>query len=275
MKINHLLGASLAVAIVGAVPVSATPLSLAVPPFAFLHYHVDSTQQLAREVSFDTTVEQRFSRHFHMSGPALANFIDNDLVLKPLTAAHEFHVYCVTSQGHEYSFVENLPAGTPVFVRKQDGLPVLNQADGNPLVDNLPPVLSHQSNMTTDLAQFSTPSVNLSKLKTVDNPTTPDSTPDIDYFTYNDTSYGAEETNSGIIFIDQGNEQTFAPGAPGYGNIFAYALGAGIIAALGNGTGGGGKPGSPPVPEPAPLAVLAIGAAGVGILVMKKKSASH
>jgi hypothetical protein len=275
MKLTHILGATLAVGIVGAVPVCATPqLSLAVPPFAFLRYHVDSPQQLAREVSFDATVQARFSRHFNMSGLALTNFIEKDLVLKPLTAAHEFHIYCVTNKGHEYSFVANLPAGTPVFVRKQDGLPVLNQADGNPLIDNLPPVLSHNSNMTTDLAQFSTPSIDLSKMKTVDNPIAPDSTPDIDWFDYNGQTVGAKKTDNGIIFVDQNDNPIYTPFTPGplYGEIFAYAAGAGIIAALGNGTGGGGKPAGNPVPEPAPLAVLAVGAIGVGMLAARKKS---
>jgi len=276
MKLTHILGTTLAAGILGTVSVSASPLSLAVPPFAFLRYHVDSAPQLAREVSYDTTVQSRFARHFHMSGPALTSFIENDLVLKPLSAAHAFRVYCVTSQGNEYSYIANLPAGTPVFVRKQDGLPVLNQADGNPLIDNLPPVLGNHSNTTTDMAEFSTPDIDVNKLKTVDNPITPDGTPDIDWFDYNGQELGAKSTSSGIIFVDTNDIPVYTPFLPGYGQIFAFAAGAGIIASLGTDSGGG-KSGNnpPPVPEPAPIAVLGIGAAGLGMMILRKKSLSR
>jgi hypothetical protein len=249
---------------------------LAVPPFAFLRYHVDSAPQLAREVSYDTTVQNRFARHFHMSGPALTSFIENDLVLKPLTAAHTFRVYCVTSQGNEYSYIANLPAGTPIFVRKQDGLPVLNQADGNPLIDNLPPLSENHSNMTTDEAQYANPAIDVSKLKTVDNPLTPDGTPDIDWFDYNGQQLGAKSTSSGIIFVDTNDIPVYTPFNPGYGPVFAFAAGLGIISSLGTDSGGG-KNGNnpPPVPEPAPTAVLAVGAAGLGMMILRKKSLSR
>ncbi len=272
MKTTHVLGTTLAVGIVGAMQASAAPLSLSVPPFAFLHYHVDSTQQLAREVSFDTTVQNRFARHFHMAGPAVASFVENDLVLKPLSAAHTFHVYCVTSKGREYSFVENLPAGTPVFVRKQDGLPVINQVDGNPLIDNLPPVLRHTSNGPVALARFSQPSLNIGSLKTVDLGLTPTGTFDqSESFTYNGQTIDAKETQQGIVFTDVNGTPLFAPVTP-YGYFYgAFFSSAAVIALFQNsgGTNNGGNP--PPVPEPAPVAVLAVGVAGIGMLVMRRK----
>jgi len=273
MKITHVLGTTLAVGIVGALQASAAPLSLSVPPFAFLHYHVDSTQQLAREVSFDTTVQDRFARHFHMAGPAVASFVENDLVLKPLSAAHTFHVYCVTSKGHEYSFVENLPAGTPVFVRKQDGLPVINQVDGNPLIDNLPPVLSHTSTGPVALARFSQPSVDLNTLKTVDLGLAKDGTFDqSESFTYNGQTIDAKETQQGIVFTDTNGVPLFAPVTPVgyfYGAFFTSAAVVALFQTNGGGSNGGGNP--PPVPEPAPVAVLGVGAAAIGMLVMRRK----
>lgn len=271
MKITHVLGTTLAVGVVGAAA-SAAPLSLSVPPFAFLRYHVDSTQQLARQVSIDTTVQNRFARHFHMAGPAVASFIENNLVLKPLSAAHTFHVYCVTSKGHEYSFVENLPAGTPVFVRKQDGLPVINQVDGNPLVDNLPPVLHDHNNGPVALARFSQPSIDLAKLRTVDvgngSPTALDQ---IDYFDYNGQQVGAKETSAGIVFVDQSGVPLFAPVLPPgyyYGAFFTTAA---LIALLQHNDPNGGPVNPPAVPEPAPVAVLAVGAAGIGLLTMRDR----
>jgi hypothetical protein len=276
MKINHVLGTTLAVGIAGALQASASPLSISVPPFAFLQYHVDSTQQLAREVSVNTTVQDRFARHFHMAGPAVASFIENDLVLKPLSAAHQFHVYCVTSKGHEYSFVENLPAGTPVFVRKQDGLPVINQVDGNPLVDNLPPVLRSNSNGPTALARFSQPDVNLKQLRTVqlgDN--VPGGTDAIDYFSYDGTQVGAQETQNGIYFVDQAGTPLFTPFTISPADYyFGVSISALAIVTLFNHQEGGGAAVNPPsVPEPAPVAVLAIGAAGLGYLVVRRKKA--
>jgi len=271
MKITHVLGTTLAVGVVGAMSASAAPLSLSVPPFAFLRYHVDSTQQLARQVSIDTTVQNRFARHFHMAGPAVASFIENNLVLKPLSAAHTFHVYCVTSKGHEYSFVENLPAGTPVFVRKQDGLPVINQVDGNPLVDNLPPVLHDQNNGPVALARFSQPTINLGKLRAVDLGNTPTGFDGIDYFDYNGQEIGAKETNSGIVFLDQQGNPLFAPVTPPgyyYGAFFTTAA---LIALLQTNDPTGGPNNPPAVPEPAPVAVIAVGAAGIGLLTMRRK----
>jgi hypothetical protein len=280
MKITHVLGTTLAVGIAGALQASATPVSISVPPFAFLRYHVDSTQQFAREVSIDTTVQDRFARHFHMAGPAVASFIENDLVLKPLSAAHEFHVYCVTSKGHEYSFVENLPAGTPVFVRKQDGLPVINQVDGNPLVNNLPPVLQSNDHGPTALARFSQPDVNLNQLRTVQLGTTPTGFDSIDYFSYDGTQVGATENSSGIYFVDQSGDALFSPftatplGPPAYA-YGEFISAAGIVALFNHSVPGGGATVNPPsVPEPAPVAAIAIGAAGLGILVMRRKLAA-
>jgi len=272
MKITHVLGTTLAVGIVGAIHASAAPLSLSVPPFAFLRYHVDSTQQFAREVSVDTVVQNRFARHFHMAGPAVASFIENDLVLKPLSAAHQFHVYCVTSKGHEYSFVENLPAGTPVFVRKQDGLPVINQVDGNPLVDNLPPVLQSNNHGPTALARFSQPNLNLGQLRTVQLGNTPTGFDAIDYFSYDGTEVGATENASGIYFVDQSGTPLFTPFTvtpPGY--YYGAFFSAAAVASIFNHNVGSGGNNPPPVPEPAPVAVLAIGAIGVGFLVMRRK----
>lgn len=269
MKLTYVLSATLAAGIVGAVPVSATPLSLAVPPFAFLRYHVDSTQQLGREVAIDSMVQNRFARHFHMAGPAVASFIQNDLVLKPLSAAHPFHIYCVTSRGNEYSYIANLPAGTPIFVRKEDGLPVLNQADGNPLVDNLPPVLNHQSAGSPDLAMYSQPHIDLGTLKTVDNPINPDSTPDIDSFDFGGQDVGAKHTIDGIIFLDNSTNPIVAPFFP-FGDLFGAGAAALLIGSHGNSSGGAG-PTPNPVPEPAPTAVVAVGAAGIGLLVMRRK----
>jgi hypothetical protein len=277
MKINHVLGTTLAVGIASALQASASPLSMSVPPFAFLRYHVDSTQQFAREVSIDTTVQDRFARHFHMAGPAVASFIETDLVLKPLSAAHKFHVYCVTSKGHEYSFVENLPAGTPVFVRKQDGLPVINQVDGNPLVNNLPPVLQNNSHGPTALARFSQPDVNLNQLRTVQlgqEPGGPDYT--LDQFGFEGDTVDATENSSGIYFVDQSGNELFTPftAAPAFYTLGEYISALSIVALFNQNEPGNANNGNPPtVPEPAPVAVIAIGAVCLGFLVTRRKLA--
>jgi hypothetical protein len=256
---------------VGVMYASAAPLSLSVPPFAFLRYHVDSAQQLAREVSFDTTVQNRFARHFRMSGSAVTSFIENDLVLKRLSAAHQFHVYCVTAQGREYSFVETLPTGTPVFVRKQDGLPVINQVDGNPLVDNLPPVLRDNGNGPVGLARFSQPSVDLGKLRTVDNPNNTSGVDDITYFDYNGQEVGAKQTQSGIIFLDTQGNPLFAPVVPP-GYVFGTFLGVAALIAIFQQNNPSSGPSAPPgVPEPAPIAVVTIGSLGIGALIMRRR----
>ena len=109
-----------------------------VPPASFINYHVDTVQQLSQQVELDPAVRARLARHFHLTGPQLVSYINNHLKLKRLSATKKYRVYCVDRHGREFFIMTRLPAGTPVFVSKSTGQPILKLACGNPMVSVLP-----------------------------------------------------------------------------------------------------------------------------------------
>ncbi|BDI28900.1 hypothetical protein CCAX7_009510 [Capsulimonas corticalis] len=116
----------------------AARVSHSVPPASFINYHVDTVQQLSQQVELDPAVRARLARHFHMTGPQLVSYINHHLKLKRLSAAKKYRVYCVDRNGREFFIMTRLPAGTPVFVSKSTGQPILKLACGNPMVSVLP-----------------------------------------------------------------------------------------------------------------------------------------
>jgi hypothetical protein len=139
---HRLSALALAVIIPFAPPVmaSAASRSIAVPADSFINRHVDTLPQLTRQISVDPTVRRRLARHFHISGPAVVQYIQNNLVLRTIPRTRRAEVYCVSRTGYEYTIQAKLPAGTPVFVLRATGEPILKLACGNPLVSALPVV---------------------------------------------------------------------------------------------------------------------------------------
>lgn len=137
---HHALLFSLAV--LGSLPMSALALpgSVALPPDSFINQHVASMSQMSQQVTLDPVVRRRLARHFHTSGPAVVRYIQNNLILKKTTTAQRYQVYCISSTGREYTINSRLPIGTPVFVMRSTGKPILKLACGNPMVAELPPV---------------------------------------------------------------------------------------------------------------------------------------
>lgn len=126
-----------------ALPIIAMPAAqadpfLPVPPASFLNYHVDTVGQLTEQVQLDETVRVRLARHFHMTGPQIASYIHDNLVLAHLPQTSRYKVACVTSSGREYWVSERLPMGTPVFALRGTNQPILRLVCGNPLVKTLP-----------------------------------------------------------------------------------------------------------------------------------------
>ena len=115
---------------------------LPVPPASFLNYHVSTARGLSEEVATDVVVRARLARHFGMSQSAVVSYVQANLVEGRLSAAQagRYRVACITPSGREYSILERLPAGTPVFLLAHTGKPILRLACGNPLVSSLPPV---------------------------------------------------------------------------------------------------------------------------------------
>jgi len=118
----------------------AFPGQTVVPADSFIIQHVDNLSDLTQQVTMDPVVRRRLAWHFHTSGPAIVHYIQDNLVLKKTTEAHRYRVWCLARDGREYTINARLPAGTPVFVFKKTGEPVLKLACGNPMMASLPPV---------------------------------------------------------------------------------------------------------------------------------------
>ena len=118
----------------------AGPPSVVLPPDSFIDQHVASMSQMSQQVTLDPVVRRRLARHFHTSGPAVVRYIQKNLVLKKTTTAQRYQVYCISRTGREYTINSRLPIGTPVFVMRTTGKPILKLACGNPMVASLPPV---------------------------------------------------------------------------------------------------------------------------------------
>jgi len=139
MHRHHALLFSLAV--LGGLPLTAlaAPGPVVLPPDSFIGQHVASMSQMSQQVTLDPVVRRRLARHFHTSGPAVVRYIQKNLVLKRTTTAERYQVYCISRTGREYTINSRLPAGTPVFVMRSTGKPILKLACGNPMVAALPP----------------------------------------------------------------------------------------------------------------------------------------
>lgn len=137
-------------AMISGLPLSASASPQSVPADSFIGRHVSTVAELHQQISLDPVVRRRLARHFHTSAPAVTRYIQNNLVLKKLSHAGRYEVYCISPTGREYTINQHLAAGTPVFVMRSTGLPVLKLACGNPMVAALPPV-------TTKVAAYHSP----------------------------------------------------------------------------------------------------------------------
>jgi len=142
MHRHHVLPFSVAVLVGLPLAALAAPGPVLLPPDSFIDQHVGSMSQMDQQVTLDPIVRRRLARHFHTSGPAVVRYIQKNLVLKKTTTASRYQVYCISRTGREYTINSRLPAGTPVFVMRSTGKPILKLACGNPMVANLPPVVT-------------------------------------------------------------------------------------------------------------------------------------
>ena len=158
MHRHHALLFSLAV--LGGLPAMtlAGPRTITLPPDSFINQHVASMSQMSQQVTLDPVVRRRLARHFHTSGPAVVHYIQSNLILKRTTTAQRYQVYCISRTGREYTINSRLPVGTPVFVMRATGKPILKLACGNPMVAQLPPVKTKIESYTSpELASLPKP----------------------------------------------------------------------------------------------------------------------
>ncbi|MDW8052087.1 MAG: DUF6777-containing protein [Armatimonadota bacterium] len=104
-----------------------------VPRNSFIIRPVASAQELAHQIRTEPIVAQRYARHFGIDAYKFADYVEKHLRLSQLKRAQAFNVYYAPPDNRLMVVRRVLPKGTPVFVDKRTGKPVLKANCGNPL----------------------------------------------------------------------------------------------------------------------------------------------
>jgi hypothetical protein len=104
-----------------------------VPRNSYLIRPVASAQELANQIRTEPVVAQRYARHFKRSAWEFAEYVEKHLRLTRLERAQTFNVYYSPPDDRLLVVRRTLPKGTPVFVEKRSGKPILKANCGNPL----------------------------------------------------------------------------------------------------------------------------------------------
>jgi len=104
-----------------------------VPRNSYLIRPVASAQELANQIRTEPVVAQRYARHFRCSAWEFADYVEKNLRLMRLERAQTFNVYYSPPDNRLLVVRRTLPKGTPVFVERSTGKPILKANCGNPL----------------------------------------------------------------------------------------------------------------------------------------------
>ena len=104
-----------------------------VPRNSYLIRPVASARELANQIRTEPVVAQRYARHFKRSAWEFAEYVEKHLRLTRLERAQTFNVYYSPPDNRLLVVRRTLPKGTPVFVEKRSGKPILKGDCGNPL----------------------------------------------------------------------------------------------------------------------------------------------
>jgi len=111
----------------------------ATPPDSYLQYRVYTVDQLIEQVSTNTTVRQRFARHFRIPEDQVVPYMRANLVESYVPSTARYTVYCVRPSGKFFPVRQTFHRGTKVFALR-NGEPVMKWLCGNPLSRFLPDV---------------------------------------------------------------------------------------------------------------------------------------
>ncbi len=104
-----------------------------VPRNSYLIRPVSSARELANQIRTEPIVAQRYARHYKRSAWEFAEYVEKNLRLTRLERAQTFNVYYSPPDDRLLVVRRTLPKGTPVFVEKATGKPILKANCGNPL----------------------------------------------------------------------------------------------------------------------------------------------
>ena len=141
-----------------------------VPRNSYLIRPVASARELANQIRTEPVVAQRYARHFKRSAWEFADYVEKNLRLTRLERAQTFNVYYAPPDDRLLVVRRTLPKGTPVFVEKRSGKPILKANCGNPLTPaaSIPPP---QATRPLEIASVATPTPVFAEV--IDTPQTP------------------------------------------------------------------------------------------------------
>jgi hypothetical protein len=141
-----------------------------VPRNSYLIRPVASARELANQIRTEPVVAQRYARHFKRSAWEFADYVEKNLRLTRLERAQTFNVYYAPPDDRLLVVRRTLPKGTPVFVEKRSGKPILKANCGNPLTPaaSIPPP---QATRPIEIASVATPTPVFAEV--IDTPQTP------------------------------------------------------------------------------------------------------
>jgi hypothetical protein len=141
-----------------------------VPRNSYLIRPVASARELANQIRTEPVVAQRYARHFKRSAWEFADYVEKNLRLTCLERAQTFNVYYAPPDNRLLVVRRTLPKGTPVFVEKRSGKPILKANCGNPLTPaaSIPPP---QATRPIEIASVATPTPVFAEV--IDTPQTP------------------------------------------------------------------------------------------------------
>ena len=141
-----------------------------VPRNSYLIRPVASARELANQIRTEPVVAQRYARHFKCSAWVFADYVEKHLRLTRLERAQTFDIYYAPPDERLLVVRRTLPKGTPVFVEKRTGRPILKGDCGNPLtpVASIP---TPQVTLPVELVSVATPNPVLAEI--IDTPQAP------------------------------------------------------------------------------------------------------
>ncbi len=141
-----------------------------VPRNSYLIRPVASARDLANQIRTEPVVAQRYARHFKRSAWEFAEYVEKNLRLTRLGRAQTFNVYYSPPDNRLMVVRRTLPKGTPVFVEKRSGKPILKANCGNPLTPAAS-IPTPQTTLPMEIASIAKPTPVLAD--TIDAPQTP------------------------------------------------------------------------------------------------------
>ena len=142
-----------------------------VPRNSYLIRPVASARELANQIRTEPVVAQRYARHFKRSAWEFADYVEKNLRLTRLERAQTFNVYYSPPDDRLLVVRRTLPKGTPVFVERSTGKPILKANCGNPLTPAATIPATPQATLPIEITSVATPTPVFSEMITA--PQTP------------------------------------------------------------------------------------------------------